>query len=675
MDYAEIVFPVPLAHSFTYEVSPATPLKRGFLVEVPFGRRRAIGVVAEIHQNKPERPTRKVETPLHSEAVVPEFFWEWLGWVSRYYLTPIGEVLASALPSKFFKLRSAKQRPPSIRSSPFAKHWLTEKEIQLNQDQKGILSSLVEQVDKNRFFPSLLFGVTGSGKTEIYLKLLQQVVLKGRSAIFLVPEIGLTPQIVGRFRQVFGEKLALTHSGLTENQRLHEWKRCRDGSARVIVGTRSALFSPFADCGLIVIDEEHDSSYKQEEGFRYHARDLALMRGKIQNSVVLMGSATPSLESFYNARSGKYHLYTLRERAGDAVMPKIRLVDMAAFKRQTKSVLSLCDELHQAIAETLKRKEQVLILINRRGFANSFFCLACEKAFLCPNCSVNLTCHRASKSLLCHYCGYEMGIPQSCPSCASREVTLLGLGTETVEEEIKTWFPKARVARLDRDSAQKKGYLLQTLERLKEGKIDILVGTQMIAKGHDIPGVTLVGVLGIDVGLGLPDFRSAERSYQLLTQVSGRAGRGSAPGRVIVQTFAPNHYSIQCACRGDFEGFFEQELSFRRETGYPPVTRLIQFRFSGTNEKRLADFMRRLGSYLEASMKVHSGPLAGGPAALGPAKAPIEKIRGRFRWQILLKGATINEVQKGASLLASSVERSLPAGVKWAVDVDPLGML
>ncbi|MBI2339893.1 MAG: primosomal protein N' [Deltaproteobacteria bacterium] len=673
MNYADVWLPLPLPHPFTYIIPPGLSVVPGHLVEVSLGRRHVVGVIGFLHEKAghqvaTDKEIKEIIRLLDSRPVVTESMFECLNWASRYYMTPLGEVLSTALPSALYRRRRTdSKKEPTIRQSPFAEHWETEKEVSLNAEQEAVYQALAEKADARVFHPALLFGITGSGKTEIYLKLLQQVLLKSKTALFLVPEIGLTPQVVARFRQVFGEKLALYHSGLTENQRLHEWRRCLEGSARVVVGTRSALFAPLASLGLIIIDEEHDASYKQEERFRYHARDLGLVRGKIENAVVLLGSATPSLESFSNARAGKYRLFTLRERPTQAVTPQIRLIDMAAYKRQTKSVLSLCSEMHEAIAETLRRKEQALVLINRRGFASSFFCLACEKSHLCPNCSVSLTYHRHNKQLLCHYCAFETKLPSICPSCGSRETTLLGLGTETVEEELKTWFPRARLSRLDRDSTQKKGYLLQTLKRMKEGKIDILVGTQMVAKGHDIPNVTLVGVLGIDAGLGLPDFRAAEKSFQLLTQVAGRAGRAEKPGRVIVQTFAPDHFSIQCACRNDYERFFEQELSFRREAGYPPEARLIQFRFSSANEKRLIDFMRCL--------KVHLDHMAGGPAALGPSKAPIEKIRGRFRWQVLLKGKNRDAVQKGASRIAAFAGSNIPSGVQWAVDVDPISML
>jgi len=673
MKYAEVAIPVPLPTTFTYKIPEEIKPKVGARVQVPFGRRKQIGIVVHLHQKKPERKLKEIELLLDEKPFFNSFFLEWLVWASRYYLTPLGEVLASALPSSLSKIKTAtKIDQKKARKSPLVDHWVYKKEVTLYPQQQKVLDSLIQQAHKKSFFPSLLFGITGSGKTEIYLRFIEQILKEGKEVIFLVPEIGLTPQIVSQLQHVFGDKLALYHSGLTENQRLKEWMRAQKGEVSIMVGTRSALFTPFNNLGAIILDEEHDASYKQEERFRYHARDLALMRGKIEGISVIMGSATPSLESFQNVKEGKYHLYSLPERATPAPLPEVKLIDLAAQKRQTGSPLALCQELHHAIKKTLQKKEQVLILLNRRGFARCFFCLKCEQSFVCPNCSVSFIYHKKDKSLLCHYCDTKIPLPKKCPSCHSVKVTLLGLGTETVEEELHDFFPSARIARLDRDAVQKKGVLLQTLKDLKDGKIDILVGTQMIAKGHDIPQVTLVGVVGSDAGLGVPDFRASERTFQLLTQVAGRAGRGEKPGRVIIQTYAPNHYSIQLACKQDYEAFFEKEIEFRRELGYPPAGRLIQFRFSSTNPKKLEEGMSRLAKELPHGK---NRKFLGELSLLGPSPSPLEKIRGRFRWQLLMKGKKVSQLQKGAYHLTHLCEKIDLSGVKWAVDVDPIGML
>ncbi|MDO8519151.1 MAG: primosomal protein N' [Deltaproteobacteria bacterium] len=672
MRFVDVLLPLPLAEPLTYLVPEGMEIPIACRVLVPLGKRKLAGVVVRTHNTPPSMKTKPIEAVLDTEPLLSPLFLEWIEWASRYYLTPPGEVLASALPSSLFSSHTeAKLSLKKMRNLPTAGHWVNDKEIVLNQKQKTILESLKALALTGEFHPALLHGVTGSGKTEIYLKLLQSVVESGRQAIFLVPEIGLTPQIVARFSQTFGDKMALTHSGLTENQRLKEWTRARRGEVSVIVGTRSALFAPFGKLGAIILDEEHDSSYKQEERFRYHARDLAVVRAKMEKCLVLLGSATPSLESFQNAREGKYRFFSLPERAGGATVPQIKIVDLAAEKRQGGSPLSLSRELMAAVEENLKKKEQTLILMNRRGFARSFFCLACETPASCPNCSVNLVYHRNQKVLLCHYCDFAKPLPEACPACKSRQVTLIGSGTETAEEELKSLFPSARIARLDRDTTQKKGVLLKTLRDLKDRKIDILVGTQMIAKGHDIPHVTLVGVLAIDAGLGIPDFRASERTFQLLMQVSGRSGRAELPGQVIVQAYGPDHYSIQLACKQDYEAFFQKESALRAELGYPPSGKLIQFKFSSASEAKIKAAIQNLDRYLaERSKKEPFSSLQ----ILGPAPAPLERIRGRVRWHLLLKG-------KGAPLKNAALEvrqwlvKSRLSGIKWAIDVDPVGML
>ncbi|MDO8520108.1 MAG: primosomal protein N' [Deltaproteobacteria bacterium] len=670
MKYIDVLLPIPLEKPLTYLAPEEGTLPIGSRVLVPLGKRKLCGVVINRHETAPPVAAKKIFQILDPSPILPPLFFEWLEWASRYYMAPLGEVLASSLPPALFSSHSkAKLTEKKARHSVLTGHWVNDKDILLNPEQKKIADELVRLAGSGEFHPTLLHGVTGSGKTEIYLKLLKSILDSGKQALFLVPEIGLTPQIVARFTGTFGDKMALTHSGLTENQRLIQWERARKGDVTLVVGTRSALFAPFEKLGGIIIDEEHDSSYKQEERFRYHARDLAMVRGKMEKCLVLLGSATPSLESYRNARDGKYRLFTLPARAGGALPPQIRIVDMAAERRQGGSPLSLGRELMAAVEETLRKKEQTLILLNRRGFARSFFCLACETPAACPNCSVNLVYHRNRKELLCHYCDFTKPLPEACPACKSREVTLIGSGTETAEEELKSLFPHARIARLDRDSTQKKGVLLKTLKDLKDRKIDILVGTQMIAKGHDIPHVTLVGVLAVDAGLGIPDFRAAEKTFQLLTQVAGRSGRGELHGQVIIQAYAPQHYSIQLACRMDYEGFFKKEMELRGELGYPPEGRLILFKFSSASESHLKKFI----SDLSRSPPFEKGG-RGGICILGPAPAPLERLRGRVRWHLLLKGKG-EALRNAAFFLKKWIAENAPSGLKWGVDVDPVGML
>lgn len=668
--YANVYLPLPLENSFTYRVPPsleAIPFGR---VLVPFRNKKMIGIVAEVHTKKPSLTVKEIEARLDEVPLFSPSYFEWITWASRYYMTAVGAVLASALPSPLLDPRGKKSVDErSAREHPLTGHWTDHKEITLSPQQEKVYSGIGKWIVEDTFSVSLLHGVTGSGKTEIYIRLIKDVLAAGKEVLFLVPEIGLTPQIIGRFAKHFENRMGLTHSGLTENQRLKEWLRARNENARLVVGTRSALFIPTSRLGLIILDEEHDSSYKQDEGFRYHARDMAIMRAKIEKAVVLLGSATPSLESTLNAKKGKFHLFHLPEREGGSLLPEITVIDMGKEGRQSPSPLTLSRALVDAIGENLKKGHQTLVLFNRRGFARSSFCLSCQKAVGCSNCSVPLVYHRHGSELLrCHYCDLQLPLPKDCPSCHERKLTLIGSGTETVEEEVRTLFPTARVGRLDRDNLRKKGALIAMLSDLREHKLDIVIGTQMVAKGHDIPNVTLVGVLAIDSDLGLPDFRASERTFQLLTQVAGRAGRRQHPGKVLVQSYSPNHYSILEACAHRFDSFFEREISHRRELSYPPISRMIQFQFSATKEDRLQKLMDQI-------RKGSADFLTGDTHLLGPSPAPLSKIRGRLRWHLILKGEKTRELQESAVRLKKWVTDNSPSGVKWAIDVDPIDML
>lgn len=658
MPFLDVILPLPFEKPFTYEVpSEVPPLTR---VLVPLGRKKYVGLSLKFHSSSPPYATKLVLKILDTKPLLDYNYFEWLQWGSQYYLSPIGEVVGSALPSRLLEPRSVDElQLTKIRSRPLG--WEGTKWVSLNQDQQTAL----EGIPLNEFSTTLLHGITGSGKTEVYLHLIRKLVDQGKQALMLVPEIGLTPQMLSRFQDHFGESLGVYHSGLTPNQKLKEWFMAQKAEARVTIGTRSALFLPYANLGAIILDEEHDGSYKQEEGFRYHARDLAIVRGQMAQIPVVLGSATPSLESFHNARKGKYRYACLSTRPiGD--LPAIQVLDMAAYLRQSHSPRALSEPLHQAIETTLAKKEQVLIYLNRRGFARTGFCLACEKNILCPNCSVNLVYHRTA-DLRCHYCDFSQPLPKKCPQCGTTQLTLLGTGTQTLEEELKTFFPEARIARLDRDSTTKKGSLSKILEGMRSQKIDILVGTQMIAKGHDLPLVTLVGVLGVDTSLGIPDFRASERAFQQIVQVSGRAGRRERAGHVILQCFAPKHYSIELACKTDFDGFYEKEIAFRQELGYPPIGRLIHFIFSSPSNSRLTESLKKLEDALK------TGTLPSGIQVLGPSPAPLEKIRGRYRWQLLLKGRSARSLKEAVQEIQRMA--ALPSSIKCVIDVDPINML
>jgi primosomal protein N' (replication factor Y) len=540
---------------------------------------------------------------------------------------------------------------------------------QLTIEQEAALRRLLAVAAADSFKVALLHGVTGSGKTEIYLRLAASVRDRRRRALMLVPEIALTPAVAAQFRHAFGDRVAIQHSGLSDGERHDQWQRIRSGAVDVVVGTRSAVFAPLAGVGLIVVDEEHDGSYKQEESPRYNGRDVAIVRGQRAGALVVLGSATPSMESYANAISGKYERVVLERRVLDRPLAVVTVVDMREeFAAEGPDVI-LSRPLREAIAARLSAREQALVLLNRRGFATAVFCRQCAGTLDCPNCSVSLVVHGEgpARRARCHYCNYTARVPTRCPLCAGPYLEQAGFGTERVEAEVKRWHPGARVARLDRDAIRRRGALDLLLSRFRRGEIDVLVGTQMIAKGHDFPRVTLVGVVSADVGLGIADFRASERTFQLLTQVAGRAGRGEQAGEAIVQTLYPEHYSIRLACRQDFAAFFEREMQFRKAMRYPPIVSLIntvvRARTFTAAIDDAADLVQRVRDRASSRNDVR---------VLGPAPAPLGKLRGEFRAQFLLKGANrkaIREALQAALAARPDLQRRV------IVDVDPLNVL
>jgi primosomal protein N' (replication factor Y) len=532
-------------------------------------------------------------------------------------------------------------------------------------DQEAVLPPLQDAVAAGGFRPFLLHGVTGSGKTEVYLRAVETALARGRGAIVLVPEIGLTPMLVRTARARFGALVSVLHSELSTGERHDEWWRTREGEARVVVGARSAVFAPVPRLGLLVVDEEHDGAYKQDESPRYHARDVAVFRARLEGCPVLLGSATPSVESHENARKGKYTRLVLARRVSPQGLPRVEIVDRRAVLKAGGDPI-LTPPLLEGLGARLARREQSLVLLNRRGYATSLLCRECGQQAMCPNCSVALTLHQGGRSALCHYCGHESKAPSECPSCRGAYLRLSGYGTERVAEAVATAFPGARVDRLDRDRAGRRGAVAGILRAFEAGEIDVLVGTQMIAKGHDFPRVTLVGVVDADVGLGIPDFRSAERTFQLLTQVAGRAGRGEAAGEVILQTHMPDHYALVYACAQDYESFLERELEFRRTMGYPPTAALVNLILRSADEEKGRAAMARIGAALRAR--------AGGRyRVLGPARAPLARLRQEHRFQILLKGSRPAMRDAVRAALGAAYGETRWSGV--AVDVDPLSVL
>jgi len=534
----------------------------------------------------------------------------------------------------------------------------------LTAEQQAVMAAVPEAPAFRGF---LLHGVTGSGKTEVYLRLAARAVAAGRSALLLVPEIALTHQLVRRVQERFGARVALLHSALAPGERWDEWRRILRGEAVVVVGTRSAVFAPLARLGVVIVDEEHDAAYKQDEGLRYQGRDLALVRAKLAGVPAVLGSATPSVESYHQAASGRFTRLALPTRVEGRPLPTVEIVDLRARDRTDSRLFSR--RLLETAAGALARREQVLLFLNRRGFAPIMQCVACGEPTGCPSCTVSLTWHQRRNVLLCHHCGFTRPPAARCGACGSGELVALGEGTEQVEAEVVRLFPEARIARLDRDTIGSKGAHRRILDAWREGALDVLIGTQMVAKGHDVPGVTVVGVLLADVALNLPDFRAGERAFQLLTQVAGRAGRGSAPGRVIVQTYRPEHHSLVAAAAHDFEGFAARELAMRAEVGYPPFERLAVLRLEGADAAATEDAAQALAAAATRAA-------AGRARVRGPAPAPLERLRGRWRWQIMLttpSAAALNDALRRA--LAAWRGSPRARAIRLVVDVDPVSML
>lgn len=515
----------------------------------------------------------------------------------------------------------------------------------------------------------LLHGVTGSGKTEVYLRVIAEARARGRGAVLLVPEIALTPQLVGRFRARFGDDIAVLHSGLGDRERHDAWRRLRAGTLSIAVGARSALFAPVARLGVLVVDEEHDPSFKQEEGFRYQARDMALLRAHRAGAVCVLGSATPSLESAHLAAGGRARLLELPERATRQTLPRVSTVDLRRHLSGPSGHRLLSAPLHRALEACLSDGGQAILFLNRRGFSPSLRCDACGEVMECPGCTVALTEHRRARALRCHYCDFTTPAGEVCGRCGARALMRLGVGTEQLEDTLAEVFAPARVARLDRDTASRSG-VDRVLERLRRREVDVLVGTQMVTKGHDLPGVTLVGVVLADQSLAFPDFRAAERTFQLLAQVAGRAGRGDRPGRVVFQTFQPEHPAIQRAAAHDYRGFYASEIEARRELGYPPFSRMVAVRVDAGAEDRARDAAETLARLA----KGHPAARAAGVVILGPAPAPIARLRGRYRFRLLLRSPDRKALRAVAAALAQRVDAGL-SPARASIDIDPVSML
>jgi primosomal protein N' (replication factor Y) len=671
----------------------------GSLVRVPVGRRQVTGYLLGPTREAPPvtlRDIREVLDPIprFGPELVPLF-----RWVADYYQYPLGEALSFIIPGGAPAARPRREfwacpmEPPGDdqfpkRLGPKSRALLTylreagptpmkdlrvcfpachdslrrlaarglivledrtrlrtlpedappapeETRLTLVPDQEQALTAIVQGIDRGEFAPFLLHGVTASGKTEVYLSAATHALARGRQVLVLLPEIALTHPVAQAFQQRFGPRVALLHSGLSEAFRVDQWRRLMVGEADIVVGARSAVFAPLPRLGLVVVDEEHDPSYKQEGGLLYQARDVALYRGKLAGAAVVLVSATPQVTTCYSAREGKYRYLKLSRRVTPQSLPDIQLVDLRT-QRGGPGLKVISRPLFLALEEVLRRGEQALLFLNRRGYARAVFCLFCGQVFQCRHCSVALTHHQSQNRLICHYCGYTEAVPTRCPHCQSTAIKRYGVGTEKVETEVRRLLPQARVARLDRDTAPHSGRALKVLEDFAANELDFLVGTQMITKGHHFPQVTLVGVIAADLSLFFPEYHAGERTFQLLSQVAGRAGRGAAKGTVLIQTYQPDHYVFQAVQSQDYDRFFQREMESRRQLGYPPFTRLALVRLSGPVEEPVIREARRLAAVLE-NLRARQPDLRTRVRVLGPAPAGLARLQGRFRWQILIK--------------------------------------
>lgn len=539
----------------------------------------------------------------------------------------------------------------------------------LTTEQEQVLGEIESSLQAGAYAPFLLHGVTGSGKTEVYIRAMRLTLALGRCALMLVPEIALTPVFSRRLRAHFGDRVAIFHSSLSRGERFDEWTRVRTGEARVVIGTRSAVFAPIGNLGLVVVDEEHESSYRQQDSPQYSGRDTAIVRAQKESAVVVLGSATPSLESFHNARSGKYRYLQLPRRIGNRPMATAQLIDMRRVFDRHRKPRVFSEELLQAIEDTHARNEQSIILLNRRGYSSFVLCRSCGETVQCPNCDVTLTYHRSERVIVCHYCNHREPSPSQCPSCAGKYIYYVGEGTEQIEELLKKQFPALRIARIDRDTTSRRREFERTLLDFSNGRLDMLVGTQMLAKGHDYPNVTLVGVVSVDAGLALPDFRAAERTFQLITQVAGRAGRGDRPGHVLIQTYHPQHYALRHASAQDYTGFYDEEIRHRQNHAYPPFVSLASILVHGPELGRVRTDATTLRSELDKVNEDRSCRI------LGPAPAPLARLKGEFRFQLLVKSRNRRKLREVADRGIQATTEQGVNGRSINLDIDPVSIM
>jgi primosomal protein N' (replication factor Y) (superfamily II helicase) len=735
-NYAEIALPLHVFQTFTYRLPPALKslAQPGMRVLVPLGRKFVSGYIVKLRASLPndtKLTSSEIKEVQELPDTVPAVTAELLQitqWVAEYYGAPWGEVIKAALPpgigqarqQRRVRLLGPRAETPAnlntvqqrvweilqrnvemplqelltmakvsispinslqrkglveffdgpVRRDPLAGRALpTTKEYRLTESQESALAEIESALREGKYAPFLLHGVTGSGKTEVYIRAFRTALELGRSALMLVPEIALTPVFSRRLRAHFGELVAIFHSSLAKGERGDEWTRVRNGEARLVIGTRSAVFAPVQNLGLIVVDEEHESTYRQQDSPHYNGRDTAVVRAQKASAVVVLGSATPSLESFHNSHTGKYRYLQLPARIGNRPLARARIIDMREVFERYKKPRVFSEELLEAIVQSHARGEQAIILLNRRGYSSFVLCRSCGETIQCPNCDVTLTYHRSERVLLCHYCNHRERAPNLCPTCGAKYIYYIGEGTEQIEDLLRKQFPTLRIARIDRDTTARRHLFEQSLQDFSEGRLDMLVGTQMLAKGHDYPNVTLVGVVSVDAGLALADFRAAERTFQLITQVAGRAGRGDRPGEVLIQTYHPEHYALRHSCAQDYAGFYQQEIRHRESLSYPPFVSLASLLLHGSDLKHLKSDATKLRKELDQANKERACRI------LGPAPAPLARLKGQYRIQFLVKSRSRRRLR---AVIDAAIAAAIGKGINPRsinLDIDPVSVM
>jgi len=667
INFVEIALGLPIDKLFSYRVPQRfqKDVAVGKRAWVPFHNKRKVGYIVGLRKKADIENTKPIQEVIDEEPIIDEALLTLTKRLAEYYFASWGQAIEAALPAA---LRRGKVKMGYRETSSGEDLYPKEDKKppqSLTTEQNDALNLILKSLENHKYATFLLHGITASGKTEIYLRVIKKCIENDYSSIILVPEISLTPQTVGRFKSRFGQKIAVLHSRLSDGMRFHEWVRIKSGEAKIVVGARSAIFSPVQKLGVIILDEEHETSYKQEEMPRYHAREVAKMRARILGCPLVLGSATPSIESYYNTEKGDFELLKLTRRIEKMILPKVTIVDMKREVAESRRSFTFSRLLKNKIEAAVEKNEQVILFLNRRGFSTFVNCKKCGFVIKCSRCDSVMVYHSKAQDLICHWCNSRITPPKICPSCESGYMQYFGLGTEKVEEELRRMLPYVKIGRMDTDSTRKKGTHASILGDFKRGAIKVLIGTQMIAKGLDFPNVTLVGVISADTALNLPDFRSSERTFSLLTQVAGRAGRGELGGEVVIQTYAPDHYAVTSSIIHDYQAFYKREIASRKELELPPFCHLVRLTLQGSSDEATQETALALSDRLRDVSKKHI-------SILGPVPAVISKLRGKYRWNIIIKAK--DAIEANVFLKEALCDYKRGRGVGVVIDVDPLSM-